>query len=790
MNKFPLYCLFHLILMQSVYSLQSVRIPILDRDFQEIGYYDKSKALIIGNTQYKHWPDLPGVEEEVRLVEESLRSHGFEVQVATNLNYEEMNETMRRFVVKNGSLENTRLVFYFAGHGDSLESRYGGDPMGYLVATDTPDSKNRQEFKLKSLSMDRIQAFARQIESRHALFVFDSCYSGTVLFSMTRSIPRYISQKTSQPVRMFITAGQDDQEVPDQSLFSRVFVDGLSGEADTSGDGYITGLELGEFIHNRVVDITNRSQTPMYGRLRDRVLSKGDFVFLSPLSESSGNPLQDLKSMKTLAESLLVEAVLEKSPSKLERVEKILDAMKAQKAGKTLTYEVEKKFKLAKSRFGEKPVQNLKTDGFSILSEPKWVYVYTKNGKYLGNTKDQGYLMVTQKVEPGTSLIFKKRGFEDFEMTLDSEMPELIRVNLHSRNQAMGTLAKQGDTGNLDISKIAKTQNHPLYDSESRNSDLINETSLVTNRQVLTNDNSPSFLESQKFLGIEFLKIPAGHYVLDSQIYVLDHPIWMSQREVSEVEWARASMRPVSKEGKSVSDLTLLQVQTLFFDRMNQGRDCVSQACYRLPREKEWWLARTSGGQSNAPQGEKNYWGFEQMGSSLWEWTQEGRVVDGPFDTWDALRRYNYFAKKGSAYKHPRLGFRIVLDSPPAKAQNPLYSTNRSSTNFKFLLQDWSSTFGQSSGSNFVNPPAQENLLAPASFSQGRVEGAPGGSPKSGRGQSRDGGSRKSGFVGFQSSEMRHGGGSRGNHGGFHGAPPMHGGGGPGGRGGRGGGRR
>ncbi len=70
---------------------------------------------------------------------------------------------------------------------------------------------------------------------------------------MTRAVsPRYISYKTAQPVRQYITAGDADEQVDDYSLFRRQFVAALQGEGDVNGDGYITGSELGEFLQNTV----------------------------------------------------------------------------------------------------------------------------------------------------------------------------------------------------------------------------------------------------------------------------------------------------------------------------------------------------------------------------------------------------------------------------------------------------------------------------------------------------------------------------------------------------------
>jgi hypothetical protein len=125
--------------------------------------------------------------------------------------------------------------------------------------------------------MVQFETFAKDIQSKHALFVFDSCFAGTI-FSTLRDRPPAIDRKTAEPVRQFITSGNEEQSVPDVSIFRQQLVYGLSGEADLDRDGYITGSELGLFLENTVTNLTGGSQTPVYGKLMDPVLGRGDFV--------------------------------------------------------------------------------------------------------------------------------------------------------------------------------------------------------------------------------------------------------------------------------------------------------------------------------------------------------------------------------------------------------------------------------------------------------------------------------------------------------------------------------
>jgi len=117
------------------------------------------------------------------------------------------------------------------------------------------------------------------MEANHALFLFDSCFSGTVFKAKALpETPPHISAMTARPVRQFIAAGDAGEEVPAKSVFAQCFVRGLEGEADLSEDGYVTGSELGLYLREKVM-YYKTGQTPQYGKIRDPDLDEGDFVF-------------------------------------------------------------------------------------------------------------------------------------------------------------------------------------------------------------------------------------------------------------------------------------------------------------------------------------------------------------------------------------------------------------------------------------------------------------------------------------------------------------------------------
>lgn len=265
-----------------------VVVPIKDKAGNQVGLYKESHALVIGVSDYTEgWPKLPGVKEDVRLVRETLEQAGFNVVVKQDPSSDELDKTFKDFINQYGHNPDTRLLFYFAGHGHTLKLGYGGE-MGYIVPADAPNpNMDRDGFLAKALDMQMIEVYARRIQSKHALFMFDSCFSGS-LFVLTRAIPEVIQAKTALPVRQFITAGTANQTVPDESIFRQMFVKALKGDGDFNRDGYVTATELGQFLENRVTNYSGRSQTPKYGKIRDPILDQGDFVF--PLKTASFTP--------------------------------------------------------------------------------------------------------------------------------------------------------------------------------------------------------------------------------------------------------------------------------------------------------------------------------------------------------------------------------------------------------------------------------------------------------------------------------------------------------------------
>ena len=249
--------------------------------------YRKSFALIVGASQYQNgWPVLPQAVQDAKDVAATLVDHGFQIRLLLNPSHDKLEDALNDFVYRLGKNPEDRLLFYFAGHGQTLEMSYGS-PAGFIVPVDAPLPVNDEAaFRRKAISMQAFEDNAKQIQAKHVLYIFDSCFSGTI-FSVCRGVPASISYKTGQPVRQFITAGEAGETVSDKSIFKDQFIKGIEGNSDANRDGFITGTELGEYLQTTVVNYSKETQHPQFGKIRDPNLDAGDFVFVVPEEAAS-----------------------------------------------------------------------------------------------------------------------------------------------------------------------------------------------------------------------------------------------------------------------------------------------------------------------------------------------------------------------------------------------------------------------------------------------------------------------------------------------------------------------
>lgn len=264
-------------------------ISVKAKSGESLYLYKDYHALVVGVGDYDFWPDLQGAVKDAKEVAEHLKKAGMKVKLISNPTSKQLKRSLNQLTYSEGKEKNRGILFFYSGHGET-ESLATGEKLGYIVPKDCPTiTQDYMGFTEKAISMNQIETYALRIKSKHVLMVFDSCFSGSI-FSSLKGVPRDITEKSNRPVRQFITAGNEDEQVPDDSIFKTCFVQGIDGEADYNKDGYVTGSELGMYLDASVVNYTKGSQHPQYGKIRHPKLDKGDFIFHLDKVQAAATP--------------------------------------------------------------------------------------------------------------------------------------------------------------------------------------------------------------------------------------------------------------------------------------------------------------------------------------------------------------------------------------------------------------------------------------------------------------------------------------------------------------------
>ena len=248
------------------------------RSGQQVKLYDDCRALVIGVGDYDYWPKLPGAVGDAEDVASMLQGLGFKVELVKNPTSNQLEDLLDKLPYGLGSKKDRGLFIYFAGHG-ATETLADETKLGYVIPRDCPlPTEDPAGFAAKGISMEKFETLAKRVKSRHVLMAFDSCFSGSI-FALGRDAPKRITKMVARPVRQFITAGNEEETVPDVSIFKQALLDGIRGDADRDHDEFVTGSELGYYLASEVSTVTRGAQHPQYGKIRNTKLNKGDFVF-------------------------------------------------------------------------------------------------------------------------------------------------------------------------------------------------------------------------------------------------------------------------------------------------------------------------------------------------------------------------------------------------------------------------------------------------------------------------------------------------------------------------------
>ena len=254
-------------------------LPSLCQSEEYVSRYTKSIALVVGINKYLLWPHLEYAVSDAQEVGEILKDKDFEVKWLLNEKATKQNIEREINMLVNKTDANSRIFFYFAGHGQTEDTPNGGEK-GYIVPVDA-DLYNWQS---TMLPMKDLNNKIRRSKAKHIFLAFDSCYSG---LGLTRGIkvvkkqePGYIEKMLRlKSIQVLTAGGRSEQAIESDGhgLFTDNLLAALSGAADINADGYTTGTEIYATLRPSVTKLSFNRQTPQFGYIE----GEGDFIFKS-----------------------------------------------------------------------------------------------------------------------------------------------------------------------------------------------------------------------------------------------------------------------------------------------------------------------------------------------------------------------------------------------------------------------------------------------------------------------------------------------------------------------------
>ncbi len=305
-------------------------------------YFSHDLAIVIGIDRYGGGiRSLQTAVNDVKVIAQRLQQdHHYQVmtlvnQQATLAALQHLIKTVLPQQVKPDS----RLLFYFAGHGIALNGEDG--PEGYLIPQDAKAGDTSSY-----LAMLALQTALSALPCRHFLGILDCCFAGAFRWSSnTRDIScdssilyqeRY-DRFVRDPAWQILTSAAHDQmaldafslnkergQVGEHSPFAVAFIEALEGKADVYppaehgqpvGDGVITATELYLYLRHRVEMATKAHtirQTPGLFPLKQH--DKGEYIFLvpghklnlptAPALDAKANPYRGLEPFEPVHSNL------------------------------------------------------------------------------------------------------------------------------------------------------------------------------------------------------------------------------------------------------------------------------------------------------------------------------------------------------------------------------------------------------------------------------------------------------------------------------------------------------
>lgn len=243
--------------------------------------FGKFYALIIGNNDYKAYPDLQTPVTDAKSLEVLLRErYGFKTKILLNANRHAIMSALNELNQKLTEQDN--LLIYYAGHGEIDQKSQSA----YWLPVDS-EASNTANW----ISSQSITEYLSIMPAKHIMVVADSCYSGALTGSAVARLPdgmdaakreRWLKAMNSRKARTVLTSGGVkpvmDQGGGSHSVFANAFLKVLRGNKRVIED-----YDIFRDVANQVRVSASKAgfeQTPQYAPLQHAGHEGSPFFFV------------------------------------------------------------------------------------------------------------------------------------------------------------------------------------------------------------------------------------------------------------------------------------------------------------------------------------------------------------------------------------------------------------------------------------------------------------------------------------------------------------------------------
>ncbi len=475
---------------QSAYGQETRR---LEREKKTTDTVEKRVALVIGNGDYLRTKSLPNPVNDANDVAEKLTSLGFEVIKGTNLNKRNMDLLIRDFgtrLIQTGGVG----MFFYAGHG----LQYRGD--NYLIPIDA-DITAEDEIAYQAVNVGQILAKLETAQNNLNIIMLDACRDNpfAAKWSSFRNTGNDggLAKMNAPTGTMLIYATEPGNVASDGSGRNGLFTESLLNNIDSPN------IELEQLIKKIARDVkekSNNKQTPW-----KEGLILGDFFF---------NKVETKK---------LEQALVDKpQPVKVNPSNSVSNARQLEENAWNLVKDsiTEDDFTFFLDEF---PEGVYSAQAKKMLEQLAWDAIRTSTDK----NKIQVYLA---KYPDGLNSASARIKLRQIESLAKATVPVLPSAKSEPEK------AENDSTKTREVSVEEKNPENPV---ETKNAE---KTPPITKKPKTAlkkpTGKLPKVTSQTDDLGIEFVLIPAGSFIMGLSAANLDETYRMARKDYADFEKA------------------------------------------------------------------------------------------------------------------------------------------------------------------------------------------------------------------------------------------------------------